>query len=252
MTLLQNIKNVYLTIKETSAPSNPDAGDQRVYIDPSDHKLKRKDSSGTVTTIESSASFSGTVLGTITTPPSAGWAWLNQGGASLTDNTTYQYLYMAAGTSGNNIRGVYRSFTPTARVSAIIRPVNPFNTNYGAGLFVRNSANSRLITYQFTSGAVGMSVDNWSSATSWVSGSTVSSTGSWSFSIPFYVGIKVDATNMLFQTSIIGDNVDANWQTANTTALASFIGAVDQIGFFIYTDNATYSEAAALLHWQIY
>lgn len=41
-----------LLIKEGTAPSSPAAGDQRLYIDSSDHKVKRKNSSGTVTTVE--------------------------------------------------------------------------------------------------------------------------------------------------------------------------------------------------------
>lgn len=39
-------------ITEGAAPSSPSAGTQKVYIDSSDHKLKRKNSSGTVTVIE--------------------------------------------------------------------------------------------------------------------------------------------------------------------------------------------------------
>lgn len=38
--------------KEGSAPANPAAGDQRTFIDSADHKFKRVNSSGTVTTIE--------------------------------------------------------------------------------------------------------------------------------------------------------------------------------------------------------
>jgi hypothetical protein len=45
-----------LLVTEGSAPSSPAAGKQRVYIDSADHKLKRKNSSGTVTVIESSGS----------------------------------------------------------------------------------------------------------------------------------------------------------------------------------------------------
>ena len=39
---------------EGSAPASPASGNQALYIDTADHKLKRKDSSGSVTTIESS------------------------------------------------------------------------------------------------------------------------------------------------------------------------------------------------------
>lgn len=42
-------------VLEGSAPSSPSAGNQAVYIDSADHKLKRKNSSGTVTVIEAAA-----------------------------------------------------------------------------------------------------------------------------------------------------------------------------------------------------
>lgn len=42
-------------VLEGSAPSSPSAGNQALYIDSADHKLKRKNSSGTVTVIETAA-----------------------------------------------------------------------------------------------------------------------------------------------------------------------------------------------------
>lgn len=42
-------------IVEGTAPSSPSSGDQALFIDSADHKLKRKNSSGAVTTIESAA-----------------------------------------------------------------------------------------------------------------------------------------------------------------------------------------------------
>lgn len=39
-------------VVEGTAPATPAAGDQRLFVDSADHKLKRKDSSGTVTTVE--------------------------------------------------------------------------------------------------------------------------------------------------------------------------------------------------------
>lgn len=55
MGLIQTVKQIFATFTETAAPANPDAGDQRLYIDPADHKLKRINSSGTVVTIEGGA-----------------------------------------------------------------------------------------------------------------------------------------------------------------------------------------------------
>lgn len=47
-----------LIVAEGSAPSSPSAGDQKLFIDSADHKLKRKDSGGSVTTIEGGGSTS--------------------------------------------------------------------------------------------------------------------------------------------------------------------------------------------------
>lgn len=55
MALIQTIKQLYWTVTEQTVPANPDSGDQRLYIDSADHKLKRVNSSGTVTTIEGAA-----------------------------------------------------------------------------------------------------------------------------------------------------------------------------------------------------
>lgn len=42
-------------VLEGTAPSSPSAGNQTLYIDSADHKLKRKNSSGTVTIVEAAA-----------------------------------------------------------------------------------------------------------------------------------------------------------------------------------------------------
>lgn len=58
---------------EGTTPANPSAGDQKIFIDSADHKLKRVNSSGTVTTIESAGGASqGTPALTLSTSNSAG------------------------------------------------------------------------------------------------------------------------------------------------------------------------------------
>lgn len=52
-----------LLVKEGTAPASPGSGDQRVFIDSSDHLLKVKNSSGTVTAVGGSASGSITASG---------------------------------------------------------------------------------------------------------------------------------------------------------------------------------------------
>ena len=49
--LLSNIGSLTLTEVTAASISNPAAGFQTLFLDTADHKLKRKDSSGTVTII---------------------------------------------------------------------------------------------------------------------------------------------------------------------------------------------------------
>lgn len=60
MSLIQTIKQLYWTVTEQTVPANPDSGDQRLYIDSADHKLKRVNSSGTVVSIEAGGAGSDT------------------------------------------------------------------------------------------------------------------------------------------------------------------------------------------------
>lgn len=48
-----------LIVSEGTTPSSPAAGSQKLFIDSADHKLKRVNSSGTVTTVEGSGGGSG-------------------------------------------------------------------------------------------------------------------------------------------------------------------------------------------------
>ncbi len=56
MPLFENNLSPYLTIVEATEPAAPSAGQQRLYIDSTTHKLKRTDSSGVDVTIESAGS----------------------------------------------------------------------------------------------------------------------------------------------------------------------------------------------------
>ncbi len=50
--LIQDVELPYDTFVEGTSPSNPASGRQKVYVDVADHKLKRRDSAGTVVVIE--------------------------------------------------------------------------------------------------------------------------------------------------------------------------------------------------------
>lgn len=52
-----------ILIVETAAPSSPSSGNQRLFIDPTDHVLKYKNSAGTVTAVSSGGGSSGAAHG---------------------------------------------------------------------------------------------------------------------------------------------------------------------------------------------
>ena len=52
----------YITIEETAVPATPDAGDQRLYIDPADHLLKLVDAAGAVSGVGGGGGGGGTVF----------------------------------------------------------------------------------------------------------------------------------------------------------------------------------------------
>lgn len=56
MAKFEDNNSPYITFVETAAPATPAAGKQKVFIDPADHKLKRKDESGAITIIGSEQS----------------------------------------------------------------------------------------------------------------------------------------------------------------------------------------------------
>lgn len=62
MTIGSDNKFPKIIVTESTAPSNADSGDQKLYIDSSDHKLKRKNSSGTVVDIEAGGGGGGDFL----------------------------------------------------------------------------------------------------------------------------------------------------------------------------------------------
>lgn len=73
-------------IGEGSAPASPGAGTQRVFIDTADHKLKRKDSAGTVTIIESSGAAA-ELLASVSYAPGSNTDTASTGSLAPVDST---------------------------------------------------------------------------------------------------------------------------------------------------------------------
>ena len=94
----------YVHVSPAAAPSSPSAGSQRLYLDSADgNKLKRKDSSGTVTTIEGGGATYTTytpVVTADTTNPTLGTASVAEGYYAQMGKHVVGTIYIKLGTSG--------------------------------------------------------------------------------------------------------------------------------------------------------
>ncbi len=193
------------------------------------------------------------LLGELMPPPSSGWTWLNQGSATFTDHSTYQYLYGPAGSGGTNTRAVLRPMATGNRLSVMLKPLMSPLPYQGLGMLVRNSANGRLMQFAVYLPGGNLNADRFGNEFgNWNGGIGAHSLSDWAIAMPFYWGFKLDATNIYFQLSLIGDNTEANWQTIFTIALADYIGAIDQVGPFIYSEGSLSTASLALMHWNLY
>lgn len=124
MTTASNNPFPSVLVVEGSAPASPAAGDQRLFIDSADHKLKRKDSSGTVTTVEGgSATLTHSYVG-----------YNTAGGSTLTMTQYRVYMKSVSLSAGQTILSIdaYLKCQASDHVGALAVAV--FSDNAGSPL----------------------------------------------------------------------------------------------------------------------
>ncbi len=150
----------------------------------------------------------------------------NAGTASAADGTFGIVLTMPSATA--NIRFLrYTAGLPGSSWDMRLRAsmITPYFTAniHHCCLLLRNSANNRIINFAQNGGNVV--VQNWSSYTAFASG--VVSFAAVYGPQGFWKRITCDGTNLTFYTSVNG----TDWGQIGTVAIATYIGAVDQVGF---------------------
>lgn len=93
----------YITLVETTTPAAPAAGRQKAFVDSADHKFKRVNSSGAVTTIEGGSG--GGTTDTWHNVATFSGTWVNYGGAEQVAG------YMIDGAGNVHLRGTIKSGT---------------------------------------------------------------------------------------------------------------------------------------------
>lgn len=172
----------------------------------------------------------------VTEPPSSGWSWVNQGGASVA--TEFGGERITAPSSTRNWRLRTRSLSPTSNytATAYVDVAHKPATNYWwSGICLRNSSSGSFISfgpgYQTdTAMNQGLFVIRWTSATvfsaySFQAQSYILPGGV----IPNLLRIRDDGTNRYFEISI---NSGVDWMPVFSESRTAFI-TPDQFAFGI-------------------
>jgi hypothetical protein len=156
----------------------------------------------------------------------AGLTLLAGASANLTlTNGTKAHLYSWSASGANTIQMAYTS-APGTPWDVYLRFQNPtaFGTNTQFGLALRNSSNSKILTFTYNNGT-NVSVQEWTNATTFssiiVNPAVVSV-----INVPFWFRINSDGTTLTFYRSVNG----VDWFSIGTRTIATFMGAIDQVG----------------------
>lgn len=183
-----------------------------------------------------------------TAPVNGDFAWINQGGASVTVNANGGIYLAAPANTGDSLRVRKKSApaTPYTITAAIL--VNMIAVDFQqCGLIWRQSSDGKLITYGYQVGntAVGdfefNSLD-FTNATTF-SASNTSSDYILGNTI-VWLRITDNGTNRTGSWSTDGYNFTAHYSEARTTFMTA-----DEVGFFVNETNATSPASCTLLSW---
>jgi hypothetical protein len=177
----------------------------------------------------------------------AGWTWVNQGTATVTEGGGVVYM-TAPSIAAENVRALVTALpagTPTITVAAMFNPGHALNTCF-LGLLLRESATQKLSILEVAgqSGGALLGVRRNTSATLWASNAILTPPTLWpTFS---YIRVGVTATQYVYSYSYDG----VNFTTLLTENKNAFLTtAADQIGIMVMNSNTGATIGASFLSW---
>lgn len=183
----------------------------------------------------------------MTQPVDGDFAWVNQGGATV--SATKGGIFLLAPTSGtDNLRVRIQSAPATPyTVTAAILPLFPFQDFYAAGLVFRESGTGELANFAIASNSsvsttsMSLFVGKYNSPTSF---SATYTNVDWKNYGVLWLRIADDGANRICSVS----NDGQNFLQIHTVGRTDFLTA-DQIGFYMQVVNTTYTGGVLLLSW---
>lgn len=175
-----------------------------------------------------------------------GFAWVNQGSATITFTNGGAVVYTPINSNVLNCRfksQPSKPYTVTAHVR--INTLTPNSTSWAFGLAWRKSGDGKIITAYFNGGpsTIFFTVDKWNSASAYSATYTAISL-LYSPLNDFWIRIADDNTNRKVSISTDGQNFLEVHSVGN-----SDFGVMDQVGFTI-TSSASWPTYATIHDWR--
>lgn len=188
-------------------------------------------------------------IGQVTQPPTSGWSWVNQGGASVVTTHGGLQLLAPAG-AGDNHRVYVRTPGNSTFVASLLFTPEIFTENsVFCGLYFRESGTGKLSAIGVTNsgGSYGVRANRWASPTT--SGVAISSLIFPVVRFHHFVIVQMELTSTDVIYRVAYDNRTQYYQVATESKTTSFTTAPDQYGIGVNSNNATY--LAGMTAWSI-
>lgn len=200
------------------------------------------DTSGRIKTIQ------GTVapVGRAYNPPdNSAFTWLNQGSSTITQQYGWLHLSVPGNHGGSAGRYITMPTPPYTLTIALHYNLNRHNYN-GCGVFIRDSATSRLCVMQFQGNSTHMfGIYNLTNPTTY--NSTVSEAVTPMYGSPVWLQLYDDATNINLRFGTDGINF-GNHISFDRDA---FVASPNQIGFHVGNETNQGNVGMSLLSWEV-
>lgn len=194
------------------------------------------------------AGVAGQTLFTFTDPVDADFAWINQGGASVTVSGANDWIYLLAPAGAGinwRIRKKTAPATPYVITAAIL--TDGLSADFHQfGLLFRQSADGKL--HVFTIQTNGVTLLPFLNSVKYTDATNFSASylqNRYQVSRFLFLRIADDGANRICSYS--SDFV--NWQVFHTIGRTDYLTA-DEVGFAVNAENATFGAGITLISWQ--
>ena len=181
-------------------------------------------------------------------PVLANFNWVNQGTATANNNGGIINIY-APPIGGDNCRMLVKSKTFPATIEAFFIPFLQNAANNQCGIIIRDSTSQKFVSFRVYQAAVGASyadVVRFNSPTAFApNGEVVASNCIYGASM---IGIKIVISATLIDYYLAFDCL--NYTLFKEESRTAFTPALDQIGFYASSYNATWPASISLVHWK--